>query len=108
MTEFSCHRIRSDCQCGNKPFGPVKSSELLHKLNDYHCIKDSSHEVMEYVGDQILLKKNALSTRVPVPVGFSLFTLADFLHRLLCQSVTILGFMPAILMLEQYQYPDCS
>jgi len=34
VAEFNCHRIRSDCQRGNKPFGPVKSSELLHKLND--------------------------------------------------------------------------
>ena len=49
MAEFNCHRISSNCQRGNKPLGPVKSSELLHKLNDYHHIKDSSHEVMEYV-----------------------------------------------------------
>jgi len=47
-------------------------------------------------------KKNALSTTVPVPLAFSLFTLADFLHRLLSQSVTIVGFMPVMLMLEQY------
>jgi len=49
VTEFNCHRLRSDCQRGNKTFGPVKSSEFLHRLNDYHCMKDSSHVVMEYV-----------------------------------------------------------
>ena len=46
VTECNCHRIRLDCQRGYKPFGPVKSSALLHKLNDYHCIKDCSREVM--------------------------------------------------------------
>lgn len=46
VAEFNCHRIGSDCQCGNKPFGAVRSSELLDKLNDYHHIKDSSHEGM--------------------------------------------------------------
>jgi hypothetical protein len=46
VTEFNCRWIRSDCQRGYKPFGPVKSSELLHELNDYHHIKDSSHELM--------------------------------------------------------------